>query len=230
MPYFIKSFIKSFKELMNVFIFVKFLSCFVLIFNFTGCVTANGPASLGNVEYRDTSAIETMDTKFGHTDLQMISEKITESLLQHPIFVNANYKDPVIIAFSHIVNNTNDRSFDTKAIGDKIKVALLKSGKARVTSFSNEQRDQHLRDEIINQQNFQQSGMVNKNTIGKKNNLYAADYFLSGEVMEIRKRTNGMEHVYTKMTVQLIDPESGLTIWADEKEIAKSGKRKTIGW
>ncbi len=224
MPYFFK----GFQELLNF--FVKFSACALLIFSFTGCATTSGPASLGNVAYRDTSAIETMDTKFGHTDLQMISEKITESLLQHPIFANADYKDPVIVAFSHIANNTNDRSFDTKAIGDKIKVALLKSGKVRVTSFSNESRDQHIRKEIMAQQDFQQSGTVNKNTIGKKNNLYAADYFLSGEVMEIRKRASGVEHVYTKITVQLIDPESGLTIWADEKEISKSGKRNTVGW
>lgn len=222
------SLLRSLKTLPNVLVKIPIFP--LLLLTFTGCVGTSGPASLGNVVYQDTSAIETMDTSFGHTDLQMISEKITESLLQHPIFANANYKDPVILAFSHIANNTHDRSFDTKAIEDKIKVALLKSGKVRVTSFSNESRDQHVRQEILDQQAFQQSGMVNKRTIGKKNNLYAADYFLSGEVMDIRKRVSGLEHVYTKITVELVDPESGLTIWADEKEIAKSGKRNTFGW
>ncbi len=206
----------------------NFLFLSLILLAVTGCAsTTSGPAVLTDVSYQDPSEIETYDTRFSHSDLQMVAERMTMSLLMHEAF---NRPGKVIIAFSHIENNSDDRSVDTVAIAKKIRVALIKSGKALVTSFSTEKRDQHIRDEVMNQQKLRQSGKVNKNTIGKKNNIYAADYFLTGEVSSIRKRAQGNEHVYMKFTMEMVDPETGLTIWAEEKEITKTGKRATVGW
>lgn len=192
-----------------------------------GCAAPSGPAQLSGVQYKDSSNVETLTIGFGQTDLQQMAETMIQSLLQSRIF---HQDEEVILAFSSIVNQTDDRNIDVKQIAQKIRVALVNSGKVVFSNFSNDSRDEHIRKEILSQQELQQSGMVNEDTVGEKNNIDAADYFLTGEITSISKRSKGVKHLYLKLTLQLVDPVRGLTVWADEKEITKTAERPTFGW
>lgn len=192
-----------------------------------GCAAPSGPAQLSGVQYKDSSNVETLTIGFGQTDLQQMAETMIQSLLQSRIF---HQDEEVILAFSSIVNQTDDRNIDVKQIAQKIRVALVNSGKVVFSNFSNDSRDEHIRKEILSQQELQQSGMVNEDTVGEKDNIHAADYFLTGEITSISKRSKGVKHLYLKLTLQLVDPVRGLTVWADEKEITKTAERPTFGW
>ncbi|MGA1865714.1 MAG: penicillin-binding protein activator LpoB, partial [bacterium] len=75
------------------------------------------------VNYGDPGAVETVTVDYGSTDLQTIAEAMIESLLVHPALEGR----PVVYV-SRIRNKTSEH-IDTEAITDKIKTAMLKSGK-----------------------------------------------------------------------------------------------------
>ena len=56
-----------------------------------------------------------------------------------------------------------------------------------------------------------------------------ADYFLFGEITSIKKAAGRVQDVYYKFTLNLVNIESGLIEWAEEKEIRKQAKKPLIG-
>lgn len=179
-----------------------------------GCATAP------TVRYGSADQVETVTTDFGSTDLQMIAEKMVNSLLATPLMQSG--KQPVI--YVHRVQNRTDEHIDTRSITDKIKVTLLKSGRVRFSAVG------EVNDEIIRQLEYQtRSGAVDPNTAKSFGRQVGADYFLYGEIASIRKRSARVEDVYFKITLNLVNIGSGLIEWADEKEIRKQAKRPLIG-
>lgn len=179
-----------------------------------GCATT--PA----VQYGSAEQVETITTDFGSTDLQMIAEKMVNSLLATPLLQSG--KRPVV--YVHRVKNKTDEHIDTASITDKIKVTLLKSGRVRFSAVS------EANDEIMKQLEYQTSaGMVDPKTAKRFGTQVGADYFLYGEISSIKKRGGRVEDVYYKITLNLVNIATGLIEWADEKEIRKQAKRPLLG-
>jgi len=171
------------------------------------------------VNYGDPEAVETVSVDYGSTDLQSIAEKMVESLLVHPAIEGR----PVVYV-SRIRNKTSEH-IDTEAITDKIKTAMLKSGKVRFTAIS------EVNEEMIDQLRYQsESGMVDPKTrtaIGKQ---VGADLMLYGDIISIVKSANRKKDVYYKISLELADLKTGLIEWSEEKEIRKQAKKAVFGW
>jgi len=179
-----------------------------------------GCATTPTVQYGSADQVETVTAEFGATDLQMIAEKMVNSLLATPLLQSG--KQPVI--YVHRVQNRTDEHIDTTSITDKIKVTLLKSGRVRFSAVG------EVNDEILRQLEYQtRSGAVDPGTAKNFGHQVGADYFLYGEIASIKKRSGRVEDVYFKMTMNLVNIKSGLIEWADEKEIRKQAKRPLIG-
>ncbi len=163
------------------------------------------------VQYGDATAVETLTVDFGSTDLQMIAEKMVRSLLESPVIQERHR--PVLQVAS--VRNKTQEHIDTEAITDKIRTALLQSGKVQFTAGE-------LRQEILDELEYQSgSGYVDPSTRKRMGKQVGADYLLAGEISSIAKKRGGTKDVYYKFTLNLIDLETGLIAWADEKEIRK---------
>jgi len=186
-----------------------------LLLTLSGCAMNSANAYNGNVSYKNVQDVEKTTLNFGATDLNLIVEKMVTSLLRTPILDGK--KRPVIM-LSHVKNKTSEH-IDTKNITDKIKTTLLKSGRVRVTSYNEIGKD--LQDEL----EYQSSKYVKKDTAKKIGNQIAADYKIYGEITSIEKNDGRNVDLYYKMTLNLVDIETGLTEWADEKEIRKSGSK-----
>ncbi|HPI91658.1 MAG TPA: penicillin-binding protein activator LpoB [Deltaproteobacteria bacterium] len=183
-------------------------------------VMAGGCASTPDVSYGSPDQVETVSVDFGSTDLQMIAEKMVNSLLASPILSSG--KKPVF--YVQTVRNKTDEHLDTKAVTDKIRVTLLKSGKVRFTAVA------EVKDELMGQLEFQaSSGMVDPATAKSIGKLVGADYFLYGELTSIRKSAGRVKDVYYKFTLNLVNIQNGLIEWADEKEIRKQAKKPLLG-
>ncbi len=183
-------------------------------------VLAAGCASTPDVSYGSPDQVETVTTGFGSTDLQIIAEKMVNSLLASPILSSG--KQPVF--YVQTVRNKTDEHLDTKAVTDKIRVTLLKSGKVKFTAIA------EVKDELVNQLEFQaSSGMVDPATAKSIGELVGADYFLYGELTSIRKSAGRVKDVYYKFTLNLVNIQNGLIEWADEKEIRKQAKKPLLG-
>lgn len=181
---------------------------------------AIGCASTPDVSYGTPDQVETVTTDFGSTDLQMIAEKMVNSLLASPIISSG--RQPVF--YVQTVRNRTDEHIDTKAVTDKIRVTLLKSGKVKFTAVA------EVKNELVNQLEFQaSSGMVDPATAKSIGKLVGADYFLYGELTSIRKSAGRVKDVYYKFTLNLVNIQNGLIEWADEKEIRKQAKKPLLG-
>jgi uncharacterized protein (TIGR02722 family) len=180
----------------------------------TGC--ANNSPVLGNknINYGDTKAVETVTNEFGSTDLQMIAESMTRSLAQSGILQGR----PVVQVYD--VKNKTSEYIDTREITTSIKTQLMKSGTARFASDNTQMQSQ------VDQLKLQnQSGLYKQNTVAKTGNMVAAKYRLEGSISSIVKRSSDYKDVFYKFSLQLIDVESGLAEWMDEKEIRKTTER-----
>lgn len=185
-------------------------------------ITALGAGCAGtpDVSYGSPDQVETVTADFGSTDLQMIAEKMVNSLLASPIL--ASGRQPVF--YVQAVRNKTDEHLDTKAVTDKIRVTLLKSGKVKFTAIA------EVKDELVDQLEFQaRSGMVDPATAKSIGKLVGADYFLYGELTSIRKSAGRVKDVYYKFTLNLVNIQNGLIEWADEKEIRKQAKKPLLG-
>ncbi len=182
-----------------------------------GCQTTSPTTGTPGVSYGDAKAVETVTTDLGSTDIQMISEKMTQGLIQTPEIQTLIKKRQLLMA-SPVQNKTSEY-FDTKLITDTILTQLQKNG-VRYTIEADNMQNQV--DELRRQN---QSGLYDKSKTVKMGKMQGAKYRLDGSISSIVKRTTDLKDVYYKMNMRLIDIETGVVEWSDEKEIRKSARR-----
>ena len=166
------------------------------------------------VNYGDAKGVELVTNEFGSSDLQMIAEKMTGSLLETGIF-----QGRPTVTISTVKNKTSEY-IDTTNVMNSIQTALVKSGKVRFTRSINEM--QQGVDELQRQN---QSGLYKQNTTAKVGQMTAAKYQLEGELTSIVKQNNTTKDVFYKFTLKMFDVQEGTIEWQDEKEIRKTSKK-----
>lgn len=55
--------------------------------------------------------------------------------------------------------------------------------------------------------------------------MEGADYRIEGNITSIVKKTSDVKDVYYKFSLSLVNIESGVLAWMDEKEIRKTSNR-----
>ena len=184
-----------------------------IVFSVAALTACSGP----QVRYGDAKAVETVNADYGSTDLQMIAESMTRSLLQSKAISGS--KDAPIVTLADVKNKTSEY-IDTRVITDKIRTQLMKSGQVRFAVSISEMQNQT--DELKRQN---QSGLYKNSTIAKTGNMQGAQYRIEGSIASIVKNTKDVKDVYYVFNLNLINNESGLLEWADEKEIRKTATR-----
>jgi len=196
------------------------LSLSTIALLFSGCSTAGGAGMVGynsNVKYGDAKAVETVTADFGSTDLQSTAEALTQSLLESRYISKATQPPKIRL---RTVNNLTYEHIDTKAITDKIRIKLLKSGQVRFLA------DKANLDEVHDERELTVSTTV-KNT---NKNIEDSDYIVTGNVRSIKKANDSVKDVYYNVSLELVSPQSGEIVWADEKEIRKVTSKSSVGW
>jgi uncharacterized protein (TIGR02722 family) len=189
----------------------------ILLLALAGCQTTSPTTGSGSVSYGDARAVETVTTDLGSTDIQMISEKMTQSLIQHPVVQDLIKRRGLMMA-SPVQNKTSEY-FDTKLITDTVLTQLQKNGVRYVIEADNMQNQV---DELRRQN---QSGLYDKSKTVKMGKMQGAKYRLDGSISSIIKRTSDIKDVYYKMNLRLVEIETGIVEWSDEKDIRKSARR-----
>ena len=189
----------------------------LLLLALAGCQTTSPTTGTSGVSYGDAKAVETVNTDLGSTDIQMISEKMTQGLIQTPEIQTLIKKKQLLMA-SPVQNKTSEY-FDTKLITDTVLNQLSKNGVKYAIEADNMQNQT---DELIRQN---QTGLYAKSTAVKMGKMKGAKYRLDGSISSIIKKSADLKDVYYKMNFRLIDIETGVVEWSDEKEIRKSQRR-----
>lgn len=189
----------------------------IVLLALAGCQTTSPTTGSSGVSYGDARAVETVTTDLGSTDIQMISEKMTQSLIQHPVVQDMIKRRGLMMA-SPVQNKTSEY-FDTKLITDTVLTQLQKNGVRYVIEADNMQNQV---DELRRQN---QSGLYDKSKTVKMGKMQGAKYRLDGSISSIIKRTSDIKDVYYKMNLRLVEIETGIVEWSDEKDIRKSARR-----
>jgi len=179
----------------------------------TGC------SSSPQVTYQDPTAVETVTSDFGTTDIQLITDKMVSSLLETPVLGS----DRPVLWVSPIRNKTSEH-IDTKMITDRIRTAMLKSGKVRFTAASDISR------ELQQQVDYQNdASVVDPKTAVRAAKQVGAKFLVYGEIGSIVKQTDTTKLVDYQVTLNLTNVETGLIEWADDKSIRKGTARAAVG-
>jgi penicillin-binding protein activator len=176
---------------------------------------AAGCAAPEKTRYGDANAVETLTNQFGSTDLQLIAESMTRSMLQAPVIVSGNLP---IVTVQEVRNKTSEY-IDTRSITDTIRSELQKGGKVRFAVDAvgmNPQTDEIKR---------QQSEYYAKEQAVQKGQMVGAQYRMEGNITSIVKQVKDTKDVYYKFNLQLWNIRNGLLEWSDEKEIRKTTTR-----
>ncbi len=187
----------------------RFNHAFVVV-SLCAAVGLSGCAS--QTRYGDARGVETVTNQFGSTDLQMIAESMTRSLLGSQIVTGSSRP---IITVQEVKNKTSEY-IDTRAITDSIRVELQKSGRVRFAV------DAAAMSQQIEELERQQSEYYEANKAAEIGKMVGAAFRIEGNIVSIVKDAGGVKDVYYKFSLQLWNVQDGLLEWADEKEIRKT--------
>jgi penicillin-binding protein activator len=165
--------------------------------------------------YGDARGVETVNNQFGSTDLQMIAESMTRSMLQTPLIASGNLP---IVTVQEVRNKTSEY-IDTRAITDSIRAELQKGGRVRFAV------DASAMDPQVEEIKRQQNEYYAKEHAVEKGRMVGAQYRLEGNITSIVKQVRNVKDVYYKVNLQLWNIRNGLLEWSDEKEIRKTTTR-----
>lgn len=186
----------------------------VVAMGLTGCAS--------NIGYGDATARETLTTDFGSTDLQMIAAKMVDDMLVFPPIVQMTAsRRPV--AFVDTIKNKTVEHIDTESVTDTIQSKLLNSGKFRFVDMTVVER---VRQQLDYQSD---SGLVDPNTAVAMGRQIGAEFMLYGNLSSIVKKDGSTKDVYYKFTLKMLNLQTGIIEWSNEKEIRKTRSKSLFG-
>ena len=174
------------------------------------------------VSYGDAQAVETTTIDFGSTDLQTIAAEMIDSMMMSGSVAYITQQERPIVFVERIKNKTSEH-IDTESITDTISTKMLNSGKFRFVDMG---RVESVREQL----NFQNNDeLVNQSNAIEFGKMVGAQYMLYGNLSSIAKSAGSDKDVYYKITMRLMDLETGLIEWADETEIRKQESKSLLG-
>jgi uncharacterized protein (TIGR02722 family) len=184
-------------------------------------VSCAGQQQFTEGKYDDMAEDRLLDDKFNETDMRQIADAMITSLVGSPVVLESKQRPVVLVT---LVKNRSEEHIDMKSMTDKIKVALVKSGKFRFT-------EKEVRSELAEELQYQnQSGYVDAASARQVGKQIGANYFLTGELTDRVQEVGKKKYVYYKATFNLVNIQTGILDWTDEKEIRKYYQKRSVGF
>jgi len=160
-----------------------------------------------------------------YRDFNEAAGKAIQSLLKSGT-LDKKDNDRVVIAISDIKNDTMQH-IDTDQLVKKIRVDLLRSGRAVITTAVG--ADVDIMNKEVRKLNDNED--FNQRTTTKKGQMIAPEMSLSGKIIQ-RNITmdDGKQQVEYYFQLTLTELSTGLAWWEDETIIGKRGSAKSVAW
>lgn len=170
-------------------------------------------------DYEDPEKTNLMNDQWSETDMQNVVKDLVASLAAHPAIKDS--KNPPVVMVTQLQNKTSEH-IDTQSVMDMVRVDLMKTGKVGFI-------DKEARQDISDEYNYQNSGMVSKETKKGPGGQTGADFIINGRLDSIVQEVGKDKTVYYKVTLNMTNLKTGMIVWSDNKQIRKAYKKKTIG-
>lgn len=178
-----------------------------------------GPKAFTKGEYDDPTRVQLLDDKYNEADMQQMADTIIRAMVACKWISNAK-KPPVVIV--ERVQNRTEEHIDTVSLTDKIRTALIKSGKVR---FVNKEARAILDEEY----DYNAGGAVSGPTQKKRGSQLGADYILNGAMATNVQQVGDDKFIYYKLTMNLTNLDTSTIDCTEEREIRKKYRRQTMG-
>jgi uncharacterized protein (TIGR02722 family) len=178
-----------------------------------------GPKAFVNGNYDDVNRQNLMNDSWSETDMQVTVKSMVDSMTSHPSITNAK-KMPIVMV-TNLQNKTSEH-IDTQNIMDMVRVDLTNSGKVAFV-------DKEARQDISNEYDYQNNGMVAEETKKGPGGQTGADFIINGRLDSIVQEVGKDKTVYYKLTLNLTNLKTGVISWTNQKQIRKSFKKKSVG-
>jgi uncharacterized protein (TIGR02722 family) len=132
-----------------------------------------------------------------------------------------------VVVISRVTNDTMQR-IDTDLLIKKIRIALLNSGKAAVTTAISENGPED--DMTMRSRELRQSAEFNQRNVAGLHEAAAPDLSLSGKIIQSNSVVDNGQRVDYSFQLSLTDLHTGVAIWEDEEPISKLGTNPTVAW
>lgn len=182
-----------------------------------------------NVEYvTDDNAADAISLGLDSQDFEQAAQESLNSLLASNA-LNKPGGGRYVVAIGKVVNDTTMR-IDTDMLIKKIRIGMLQSGKAVITTAV-AGNSNNVDDLIYDVRELRDNDEFKQDTIAGKGTLYAPDFSLTGKILQRISRTGKNKQLveyYFQLT--LTDIKSGLAYWESESTVRKLGSNKSTAW
>lgn len=127
-----------------------------------------------------------------------------------------------ILVISRIENDTMQR-IDVDELSKSIRIALMKSGKVRVTAFQEDAM-------VMASGQLRQSKEFNQSNVRKSGSLAAPELSLSGKITQREFIVSGKKRIEYRFSMSITDLRNGLTLWEGEEKIKKLADKNAVTW
>lgn len=160
-----------------------------------------------------------LNDRWSETDMQKAVNELVNGIVSHRSISEA--KRPPVVMVTKLQNKTSE-VIDTQNIMDMVKVDLTSSGKVKFI-------DKEARQDISDEYEYQNSGMVANDTKKGPGGQTGADYIINGRLDSIVQEVGKDKTVYYKLTLMLTNLKTSEIDWAGHKQIRKTFKKRRVG-
>lgn len=179
-----------------------------------------GPKAFVKGKYDDTERENLLNDSWSETDMQNAVKSLVDSMMAHQTIVRAN--TPPLVMVTSLQNKTSEH-IDTQSIMDMVRVELMRSGRVEFI-------DKEARQDVADEYEYQNSGMVAEESKKGPGGQAGADFIINGRLDSIVQEVGKDKTVYYKLTLNLTNLKSTRIAWSDYKQIRKVFRKKTVGF
>jgi penicillin-binding protein activator len=159
-------------------------------------------------------------------DWQMTASKAINSLLASGVLSRQDGRKTILMIST--VKNSTSQHINTRILTDKMRQAVLRSGKAlTTTAISGSGAEDKATRQVRKLEN---DDMFNQATVQKSGTAIAPDMSLAGEIIQQKTTLGRKSESYFFFHLTLTDLKTGLAVWEDNFEVAKQAKKPVFGW
>ena len=159
-------------------------------------------------------------------DWQMTAAKAINSLLASGELSRQDGRKTILMIST--VKNSTSQHINTRILTDKMRQAVLRSGKALTTTAVS---GSGAEDKATRQvRKLENDDMFNQATVQKSGTAIAPDMSLAGEIIQQKTTLGRKTESYFFFHLTLTDLKTGLAVWEDNFEVAKQAKKPVFGW
>lgn len=188
----------------------------VAVLTFSSC----GPKAFVKGDYdEDVNRTNLLNDQWSESDMQNAVRDLVASATSHYSISSA--KRPPVVMVTQLQNKTSEH-IDTQNIMDMVRVELSRGGRVAFV-------DKEAREDIKQEYEYQDSGIVNRESKKTAGGQIGADFIINGRLDSIVQQAGKDKSVYYKITLNMTNLKTGIIVWSDYKQIRKVFQKRRVG-